>query len=370
MTLLVQSHFSQWLMLAGLAGLFVLLFLERPLPEEPVRGRNREPKPGLTAHARKDWAQLTAEDAPGQALIRVKNRGARATLAATATVTKVVERVPNQKFFQTFSLRWRSSGKTEMVLASEAVTELIVASVGPTITSPPSGRPLHELLLEGYTNGQPVVTDRFRWHAGDPDGSITVHLAITLSSSEAHGSLTRHFAVSSREWGGIKIEEVSENPELRGDVEDVTHPAIGRDEQPALGYEPGFMPIRVRDIDRAIRRALPSQKTATREQFVGVTVRWSGRLREVTARSDVGENRRILLLNEMGEEQQSHVLRWFGRFFGLALGDTFAAFVDFFPGLDLFPEGTEIEVEGTIASIDLFPKLDPARIIGHQATLG
>jgi hypothetical protein len=37
MILLMQSHFSQWLMFAGLVALVVLLFLERPISKEPTR---------------------------------------------------------------------------------------------------------------------------------------------------------------------------------------------------------------------------------------------------------------------------------------------------------------------------------------------
>ncbi len=213
---------------------------------------------------------MDEENAPGQALVRVENRGAKGIFTATATITDVLERVTNPKFLQTFSLRWRSSENAEMVLASGAVAELLVASVAPTITSPPSGRDLHEFLLEGYRNGQPVIADRFRWHAGDPHGSVMVYLTLTLSSSEAQGTRTRCFVVSSMKWGGIRIEKATPStpsdettllpPRGTMDAERVYHSEGTRlqltfianehftgskNEFPAVSFAPGEVPTKV-----------------------------------------------------------------------------------------------------------------------------
>jgi hypothetical protein len=147
---------------------------------------------------------LIAENGPGRALVRVDNLGERATFTATATVAHVSETVPNIKFLQTYGLRWRSNGKDELTLERGAAGALLIASSGES--SRGKQRDLHELLLEGYEEGKPVPVDRFRWHNGDPPGAVTIDLDIAVSTSQS--VVTQRFRVTSREWGGVLIEEM------------------------------------------------------------------------------------------------------------------------------------------------------------------
>lgn len=151
--------------------------------------------------------QLTAEHAPGAALVRVDNRGARDAFTATAKVAGVSERPSNTKWLQTYALRWRSNGRNEVTIGQGAADSLLIASSGKTIQNPPSGRDIHELLLEGYVDGQPAKVDWFRWHDGDSPGAVAIELEIAVSSPAAVIAKQR-FVVTSREWGGVLIKAV------------------------------------------------------------------------------------------------------------------------------------------------------------------
>lgn len=149
--------------------------------------------------------QMSAENGPGKALVRVDNTGETAIFRAYARVMDVKEQVENPKFLHTYGLSWSSSGKDEMTVESGAASSLIIASTGETITRP-YGRDICELLLTGYVDGKPSTIDQFRWHAGDPPGAVAVYLEVSISSPVAAGVITRQFVVTSREWGGVRIE--------------------------------------------------------------------------------------------------------------------------------------------------------------------
>jgi hypothetical protein len=154
---------------------------------------------------------IAVENAPGAALVRVENRGESAVFAASATVTDVSEQAHNRKFLHTYVLRWRSNGKKDLALEVGEAGSLLIASTGPTIARPaPTGRNLFELLLEGYVDGAAAVMDRFRWHAGDPVGAVTVQLDVTVTSSIGRGVAVKRVLVKSLEWGGVGIEMVDD----------------------------------------------------------------------------------------------------------------------------------------------------------------
>jgi hypothetical protein len=210
-------------------GIFVLTtvvalaILRRRLPQE--RG-NQSPSPELLSKAQAPATEisaeqvaltlsysleLSAENGPGKALVRVDNRGLRSNFTATATVLKITERVPNTKFLQTYGLRWRSNGKDELTLEAGAVGSLLIASSGETIRRL-GERDLCELRLEGYEDGKPGPVDWFRWHGGDPAGAVTIDLDITVSPGTGQGVVSKGFRVTSREWGGVLIEELPNKP--------------------------------------------------------------------------------------------------------------------------------------------------------------
>ena len=149
--------------------------------------------------------RLSAEDAPGAALVRVDNLGERALFTATATVLAITERVTNPVWRQTYALRWRSNGREELTIPSASSGSLLIASTGQPIRE--AGSDVHELLLEGYVDGQAAIVDRRRWIGGEPPGAVRIDLAVTVASASTTGSVTECFVVKSGEWGGLTIEK-------------------------------------------------------------------------------------------------------------------------------------------------------------------
>jgi hypothetical protein len=157
--------------------------------------------------------QLTAEMAPGQAQVQVKNTGERAAFTATARITSVIEHPPtgNLPFLHSYPLRWTVNNQHEISLENGAPGQLLIASTNQVPTRPPEGR-LYELILESYQGGTPSRPGTFRWNGGEPDGAVKVFLEVTVASA-GHGAITEHFVVTSMKWSGIKIERVIKEPE-------------------------------------------------------------------------------------------------------------------------------------------------------------
>jgi hypothetical protein len=177
------------------------------------QGASEIPKAAASVAPSALQVELAAENAPGKALVRVKNTGGKDTFSGTARLIDVNEPGNNTKFLQTYALRWRSNDRDELTLAAGASGSLLIASTGPSITGPPSP-PLYELLLEGYAGGHPDTMDRFRWHGGAPPGAVTITIEVTVSASTAPGISTGRFSVTSRQWSGIEIQGAVSVPSI------------------------------------------------------------------------------------------------------------------------------------------------------------
>lgn len=156
-------------------------------------------------------ALLTAENAPGQALVQVKNTGERTIFSATARMTKVVEYAGNAPLLHSYPLRWTVHNQSDLSLESGAMGQLLIASTHETPRRRPSDTPLYEVIFESYQGGQPSQARSCHWNGGELDGIVSITLEVTLSSV-GHGTVVDHFVVSSMKWGGIKIEKTNSEP--------------------------------------------------------------------------------------------------------------------------------------------------------------
>jgi hypothetical protein len=184
-----------------------------PKVQRPRRPGNAEPSgnPETTIHA-----QLTAETAPGQTLVQVKNTGERAIFTATARIMRVIEQPPtgNNPFLHSYPLRWTVNNRNDIQLENGALAQLLIASTNQIPTRPSEAR-LYELILESYQGGTPLRPGEFRWNGEEPNDAVKVYLEVTVSSV-GHGAVAQHFVVTSVRWGGIKIERVAKDPNSTG----------------------------------------------------------------------------------------------------------------------------------------------------------